>query len=121
MTFVLGTRCLEAWGIDIDREKLEFAEREVSRRGCQNVRFVTSDSIGLPFEDEAFDCVLCIDVLEHLPDPAYFISEFYRVLCPTGQLLLSFGPPWFHPHGKHMWTRVPGPWTHLLFPRAVVM
>jgi glycosyltransferase involved in cell wall biosynthesis len=37
------------------------------------------------------------------------------------RLLLSFGPPWFHPHGKHMWSRLPGYWTHLLFPRSVVM
>lgn len=85
------------------------------------MRFVTSGGARLPFEDDSFDCVLCVDVIEHLPDPAHFIGEFHRVLRPSGQLFLSFGPPWFHPHGKHMWTRLPGLWTHLLFPRSVVM
>jgi SAM-dependent methyltransferase len=85
------------------------------------VRFVCYDGSTLPFKDETFDCIFCVDVIEHLPNPEHFVSEFRRVLVPGGQLLLSFGPPWFHAHGEHMWSKLPGWWTHLLFPRPVVM
>jgi ubiquinone/menaquinone biosynthesis C-methylase UbiE len=121
LTCQLGTRFREAWGVDIDAAKLEFAERERDRLGHGNVHFECYNGRRLPFEDASFDCLFCVDVVEHLPTPEFFIGEFERVLRPGGQLLLSFGPPWRHPHGKHMWSKLPGWWTHLLFPRSVVM
>ena len=42
-----------------------------------------------PFPDEAFDAVLCTQVLEHVPDPQLFIREIRRVLRPDGKLLLT--------------------------------
>jgi ubiquinone/menaquinone biosynthesis C-methylase UbiE len=121
LTCQLSSRFQEAWGIDIDPEKLAHAEREAAARGQRNVKFCHYDGKQVPFPDESFDCVFCVDVVEHLPDPARFIVDFLRLLRPGGQLLLSFGPPWRHAHGKHMWTHLPGWWTHLLFPRSVVM
>ena len=75
----------------------------------------------VPLPAASFDVVMCCDVIEHLPDPARFVADFRRLLKPGGWLLLSFGPPWYHPHGKHMWVKLPGWWTHLLFPRPAVM
>ena len=121
MTCHLATRFREAWGIDLDADKLAFAGREAARIGLPNVHFVHYAGGRLPFEDATFDYVYTVDVMEHLPDPAFYVGEFERVLRPGGHLLLSFGPPWRHPHGKHMWTKLPGWWTHLLFPRSVVM
>jgi hypothetical protein len=60
-------------------------------------------------------------LLEHVSLPAMAMMEFKRVLRSGGRLYLSFGPPWRHAHGKHMWETLPGWWTHLLFPRSVVM
>ncbi len=37
-----------------------------------------------PFEDDRFDRIVCIDVLEHLEDPDVFLGELRRVLNPTG-------------------------------------
>jgi SAM-dependent methyltransferase len=52
----------------------------------------------LPFEDEAFDLVLCTQVLEHVQDPAAVLSEIHRVLRPGGAVLLStHGVFLFHP------------------------
>lgn len=121
LTCQLATRFREAWGIDIDADKLAFAEAQVEQRGQSNVRLVCYDGAELPFPDASFDCIFCVDVLEHLPNPERFVRQFERVLRPGGQLLLSFGPPWRHAHGKHQWARLPGWWTHLLFPRPVVM
>ena len=41
-----------------------------------------------PFESEQFDSVLCNQVLEHVFNPDFFISEISRVLKPSGKLLL---------------------------------
>jgi len=43
----------------------------------------------LPFEDEAFDLVWCTEVIEHVVNPAFTLSEINRVLKPGGKLLLS--------------------------------
>jgi len=52
-------------------------------------------SRGLPFGDEAFDVVLCEQILEHLDDPAAAVAEIARVLRPGG--LLVAGVPTFPP------------------------
>ncbi|MBE0697651.1 MAG: class I SAM-dependent methyltransferase [Anaerolineaceae bacterium] len=41
-----------------------------------------------PIEDGQADVIVCDNVLEHLPDPAGFFSEAYRVLCPGGSLCI---------------------------------
>lgn len=121
LTFRIAEKCREAVGLDIEPYKLDFATNQAQRLGVRNVSFVCSDTGALPFGADSFDCVFCVDVIEHLPTPDRFVAEFLRVLKPGGLLLLSFGPPWGHAHGKHMWAKLPGWWTHLLFPRATVM
>lgn len=41
------------------------------------------------FKDDEFDCVICIEVLEHLHDPQKAINEMYRVLKKSGILILT--------------------------------
>jgi len=45
---------------------------------------VKADILNLPFEDKAFDFVLCNHVLEHIEDDAKAMSELFRVLKPGG-------------------------------------
>lgn len=40
----------------------------------------------LPFEDDSFDLVLAIHVLEHIKDPIAFFSECIRVCKPGGKI-----------------------------------
>ena len=42
-----------------------------------------------PFPDEMFDSVICLEVLEHLFDPAFTLREICRVLKPNGCAILS--------------------------------
>lgn len=49
----------------------------------------------LPFRDGVFDCVLCTEVLEHVPDPVLALKECRRVLKSGGKLFLS--TPFFNP------------------------
>jgi len=55
---------------------------------------VFGDATALPFPDRAFDLVLAIEVLEHVPDPRRALSELARV--STGALVASvpFEPIW---------------------------
>lgn len=58
--------------------------------GCANangIRF--EDATRLTFPDAVFDCIISLDVLEHIPDYHQAIAEFSRCLKPGGKLLLS--------------------------------
>lgn len=50
---------------------------------------IVGDAHSLPFEDEKFDNILCIEVLEHLHSPHVAISEMKRVLKKGGKLILT--------------------------------
>lgn len=50
------------------------------------------DGSKIPFGDGTFDHVLCVEVLEHVPDPAVFLAEMIRVLRTGGTLILTV--PW---------------------------
>src|SRR5208337_284277 len=43
----------------------------------------------LPFLNNAFNLVVCEQVIEHLHNTTYFLSELYRILKIGGSLLLS--------------------------------
>lgn len=43
----------------------------------------------LLYQDESFDFVVCVEVLEHLHDPWFVISEFNRVLKNHGKLIIT--------------------------------
>ncbi|TXI89486.1 MAG: class I SAM-dependent methyltransferase [Burkholderiaceae bacterium] len=66
------------------------------------------DGTVMPFEDASFEGAFCIEVLEHVPDPEFFVSEIARILKHEGRLVLSV--PWsarrHHvPHDYHRFTR----------------
>jgi SAM-dependent methyltransferase len=50
---------------------------------------IVCDITSIPEPDSSFDAIMCIEVLEHLPDPVLAISEFSRLLKPGGQLIMT--------------------------------
>ena len=50
---------------------------------------IVSDITSIPEPDAAFDAIMCVEVLEHLPEPEIAIREFARLTRPGGYLILT--------------------------------
>lgn len=58
----------------------------------------------VPLPDSSFDMVLSTQVLEHVVDPARYLSECYRLLKPGGSMALStHGIMYYHPDPVDYW------------------
>jgi dolichol-phosphate mannosyltransferase len=69
-------------GLDIVLAKLRYARRYGNP-------LVHGSIFTLPFENAAFDCVICSEVIEHIPADERVFSELERVLEPGGRLILG--------------------------------
>jgi len=50
---------------------------------------VKADICDLPFENDAYDFIICNHVLEHIPNDTKAMQELYRVLAPGGTAILQ--------------------------------
>jgi len=60
-------------------------------------------SLGSTFGYSHFDIVYGLSVVEHIPTPAVFLDEIYKVLRPGGLVYLEGSPIWSAPDGHHLW------------------
>lgn len=75
-------------GLDISCNMLKQACLKLSKYGNRAV-LLNQQALTLPFPDETFDVVSCLETIELLPDRHAHLSAFYRVMQPGGILLLS--------------------------------
>lgn len=86
--------------LDLNPESLAYFRDHTAQRNL-----VCSSLLDLPFADQSFDAALCLEVLEHLPDPAAALRELARV---TRKAVILSVPhePWFRIgnvlRGKHL-------------------
>jgi len=66
--------------------------------GTEKQPDVQADAARLPFAPQSFDIVICGELLEHVPNPAFVLTQAWTVLKPGGSLLLSV-PFLYHIHG----------------------
>jgi ubiquinone/menaquinone biosynthesis C-methylase UbiE len=82
------------YGVDVDAERVQEASRHLPniRQGSAEV---------LPFDDRTFDIVLSHEVLEHVGDDSQAVREGFRVLKPSGRLVVFVPNRWypFETHG----------------------
>lgn len=129
--FLKRNASLKVLGIDIDSEALKEA-----KINCPQIEIKKADVYKLPFPDNSFDLVLCLEVLEHLEKPDEALKEIKRVCYNkaiitvpneplfslasffSGKYLKSLGK---HPEHRHFWSR--GEFKNLLkkyFPKVEV-
>ena len=80
--------------------------------GLDTAAHVNADLVGpieaIPATDGSFDVAICIQVLEHVDDPAQGVRELSRITRPGGRVLLStHGTIVYHPNPVDLWR-----WTH---------
>ncbi|HEX3443877.1 MAG TPA: class I SAM-dependent methyltransferase [Chthoniobacterales bacterium] len=89
-------KAISAVGVDIAASQLAYAEQHYA---AQNREFVRIASSSLPFADQSFDSISCVEVIEHLELSlsTSIFSEFVRVLKPGGKLIVTtpnYGSLW---------------------------
>lgn len=94
-------------GLDIREEVLELARKNAQAAGLSDICSFSTTA------DEPADIVVSVDAFEHFGDPAGILRIMSGLLKPTGEVLVSFGPTWYHPLGGHLFSVFP--WAHLLF------
>jgi ubiquinone/menaquinone biosynthesis C-methylase UbiE len=50
---------------------------------------INGDLKNIPIQDNSIDVIICIQVLEHVPEPWLVLKEFQRILKPSGFLFMS--------------------------------
>lgn len=79
----LARRGARVWGIDQAAACIQAAHNHAQAENLA-IAYHTAVAEQLPFAAAQFDVVVCVDVLEHVADPAQAIAEISRVLKPGG-------------------------------------
>ena len=74
--------------VDFSSKAIEIA-KEKAKAQSQSVDFQVADAQSLPFASNSFDLIFSCECLEHVPEPQKALNEFYRVLKPSGYLILT--------------------------------
>jgi SAM-dependent methyltransferase len=102
-------------GIHVDGLELDAGALARARARCPDVPLIRGDACALPVRSGSYDLVVCLEVLEHLPDPAPALEELLRV-TRRGCLLSVPHEPFFRLgnllRGKNL-TRLGNPSDHL--------
>lgn len=75
-------------GIDPAAENIEAARRHAEGQGL-TIDYRSALVEDLVAEGRTFDCVLCLEVVEHVPDVAAFIATCAKLVRPGGLIILS--------------------------------
>jgi 2-polyprenyl-3-methyl-5-hydroxy-6-metoxy-1,4-benzoquinol methylase len=74
----------EVWGLELDPAAAKLASKHLDRV----LQGTLEDHLGsLP--SGHFDCIVCNDVLEHLPDPEAILRTLRRIMAPSAVLVGS--------------------------------
>jgi SAM-dependent methyltransferase len=78
-------------GVDSNESGVETATRLAREAGdADRVEFRVADATArLPFDDNQFDALMCIDSMNHFPNRLEVLREWQRVLAPGGRALFT--------------------------------
>ena len=97
----------KAIGLDIRQSVLDTATNNARAAGLSDRCEFTTSTV------EQVDVIVSLDAFEHFEDPSGVLTVMHSLLKPSGVVIASFGPTWYHPLGGHLFSVFP--WAHLLF------
>lgn len=68
---------------------LEFSKVGVDIQVTKGINVIQGDARALPFADNTFDAIICLDVLEHIWEDTQVLEEMCRVLEYKGKFLIT--------------------------------
>ena len=80
-----SSKC-KLYGLDCSSQMIAEAKR---RTAGTNAKFTVGRAEQLPFEDQSFDVVLALGVLEYLPEVTTGLNEIARVAKPNAAMIVS--------------------------------
>ncbi len=78
-------------GTDINKELIHrsnFITKKVLFNS-RKISLLTSDGLALPFRNESFNTIFCLEVLEHVKEPSIAIEEIFRILKKKGSFICT--------------------------------
>ena len=79
----------EVYCDEFEAKELDHAKSYTQEQSLQNIICVNSDLTQTNYQDNFFDCIICSEVLEHIPMREKAVKELTRILKPNGRLLIS--------------------------------
>ncbi|RMH71085.1 MAG: class I SAM-dependent methyltransferase [Gemmatimonadetes bacterium] len=73
----------ETYGVDISTVALKAAAEKGIRTAA-----IDANQMELPYPDQFFDVIICLDVLEHVFDPLALTKEIHAKLVPQGTFIV---------------------------------
>ena len=90
----LGRRARDA-GLDVEYTGLELSGENVRRAASDGFDVREADlAKPLPVADASYDCVFCLEILEHVTMPLALLEEMRRVLTDGGRAVVSVPSPY---------------------------
>lgn len=84
-------------GLDSSESMIMRARLNAMDYRLDNTTFTVGDVRDLPFGEEKFDLITCLNLLFMFPDPLQPLKELIRVCKPTGQVVLLNPSPAMNP------------------------
>ena len=85
----MAVRGAEVTGIDLGEKQLKVAKLHLLETGQKvDYRLIAAEALAEE-QPEQFDVVTCLEMLEHVPDPASIVRACAQLVKPGGQLFFS--------------------------------
>jgi len=92
------TKDVNIIGADFSASALQLAKKYSAplQSSYSNIAFIVTDAFKLPFQEDVFDAVWSIGLLEHFEKPSEALKEMRRVIRPEGKVMaivpFRYGP-----------------------------
>jgi ubiquinone/menaquinone biosynthesis C-methylase UbiE len=85
---MIAAHCQRLTSCDINENDISFAKQ--MNADIPNLAYRIEDALNLSFQDQSFDLITSVDVMEHVGKPQRMTQEIARVLAPGGLAFITF-------------------------------